>query len=111
MMAEFESENKKTQIPDDLLARVKDVVLDSVKVENTEMLEIMKKVFNDNGGQYCICPHTAVGAAYHYKNPSGTNQVFNGNTYEYDAMMAMGMKFIFFRLFWQPHLRTNSRKL
>jgi len=75
LMAEFESENKKTQIPDDLLARVKDVVVDSVKVENTEMLEIMKKVFNDNGGQYCICPHTAVGAAYHYQNSAGTNQV------------------------------------
>ena len=75
LMAEFESENKKTQIPDDLLARVKDVVVDSVKVENNEMLEIMKKVFNDNGGQYCICPHTAVGAAYHYQNCAGSNQV------------------------------------
>ena len=77
LMAQFEAETR-TMIPADLLDRVKQVVVDTLMVENTEMIDTMKQVFSDNNGEYCICPHTAVGVAYHYKNPS-VRQVGVGN--------------------------------
>ena len=69
LMAQFESESR-TKIPGDLLELIKRVVVDTMMVENTEMIDTMKQVFSDNKGEYCICPHTAVEVAYHYKHPS-----------------------------------------
>ena len=74
LMTQFEAETK-TMIPKDLLERVKKVVVDTMMVENSLMLETMKAVFSDNDGDYCVCPHTAVGVAYHYKHQGSLPQV------------------------------------
>ena len=74
LMAEFESETK-TMIPDNLLNKIQEVVVDTLMVENEEMVRTMKRVFDENEKTYCICPHTAVGVAYYYKNPSLSPQV------------------------------------
>lgn len=74
LMAEFESETK-TMIPDNLLNKIQEVVVDTLMVENEEMVSTMKRVFDENEKTYCICPHTAVGVAYYYKNPSLSPQV------------------------------------
>ena len=69
LMTEFESETK-TMIPGDLLKKMKEIVVDTMMVEDEEMVSTMKRVFEENDRSYCICPHTAVGVAYFYKNSS-----------------------------------------
>lgn len=69
MMTEFESETK-TMIPGDLLTKMKKIVVDTLMVEDEEMVSTMKRVFEENDKTYCICPHTAVGVAYFFKNSS-----------------------------------------
>ena len=67
LMAKFESDTK-TIIPADLLTRIQEVVVDTLMVESPLMVSTMKRVDEDNGGQYTICPHTAVGVAYYYQS-------------------------------------------
>merc|ERR1711892_1198313 len=63
MMKEFDAETK-TSIPTDLLNIIRGVVVDSKCVHNEEMIETMTRCFKEN--EYILCPHTAVGVAYHY---------------------------------------------
>ena len=67
LMAKFESDTK-TMIPADLLTRIQEVVVDTLMVESPLMVDTMKRVDEDNGGRYTICPHTAVGVAYYYQS-------------------------------------------
>ena len=74
LMTEFEKETK-TMIPGDLLSKMQEVVVDTLMVEDEEMVTTMRRVFEENDKTYCICPHTAVGVAYFYKNPTILPQV------------------------------------
>ena len=74
LMSEFEKETK-TMIPGDLLSKMQEVVVDTLMVEDEEMVTTMRRVFEENDKTYCICPHTAVGVAYFYKNPTVLPQV------------------------------------
>ena len=74
LMTEFEKETK-TMIPGDLLSKMQEVVVDTLMVEDEEMVSTMRRVFEENDKTYCICPHTAVGVAYFYKNPTILPQV------------------------------------
>merc|ERR1719367_1841618 len=67
LMAQFESDTK-TMIPADLLSSIQEVVVDTLMVESPMMVDTMKRVDEDNGGQYTICPHTAVGVTYYYQS-------------------------------------------
>jgi len=63
LMREFDSETK-TSIPEDILKIIRDVIVDSKCVENEEMIETLARCHKENS--YILCPHTAVGVAYHY---------------------------------------------
>ena len=67
LMAQFESDTK-TMIPADLLSSIQEVVVDTLMVECPLMVDTMKRVDEDNGGRYTICPHTAVGVAYYHQS-------------------------------------------
>ena len=73
VMEEFERESRSV-IPDDLLAIIKTVVVNSRTVGCEEMISTMVKCHEDNQS-YTICPHTAVGVAYHYSHPAKVPQV------------------------------------
>ena len=74
LMKQFEADTA-VKLPEDLRAAVRGVVVDSVMVESGEMVETMRRCHRDNGGQYTICPHTAVGVAFHYQHPGHLPQV------------------------------------
>ena len=74
LMTEFERETK-TMIPGDLLKKMQEIIVDTLMVEDEEMVSTMRRVFEENDKSYCICPHTAVGVAYFYKNSSVFPQV------------------------------------
>ena len=76
LMAQFESESR-TRIPGDLLELIKRVGVDTMMVETDDMVRTMKTVYDDNDGAYCVCPHTAVGVAYHYKHQDTRPQVYD----------------------------------
>ena len=84
LMAEFEKETK-TMIPSDLLTKMKEVVVDTLMVEDEEMVTTMRRVFEENEKTYCICPHTAVGVAYFYKNPTVLPQVCKSLLVSFDG--------------------------
>ena len=63
LMKEFYAETK-TSIPEDILNIIRGVVVDSKCVHNEEMIETLARCFKEN--EYILCPHTAVGVAYHY---------------------------------------------
>ena len=63
LMKEFDAETK-TSIPMDILNTIRAVVVDSRCVQNEEMIETLARCFKEN--EYILCPHTAVGVAYHY---------------------------------------------
>ena len=52
------------------LKKMQEIIVDTLMVEDEEMVSTMKRVFEENDKTYCICPHTAVGVAYFYKNSS-----------------------------------------
>ena len=54
----------KTSIPEDILNIISAVVVDSKCVHNEEMIETLARCYKEN--KYILCPHTAVGVAYHY---------------------------------------------
>jgi len=63
LMKEFDAESK-TCIPVDILNTIRSVVVDSMCVHNEEMIHTLARCFKEN--DYILCPHTAVGVAYHY---------------------------------------------
>merc|ERR1719209_2423756 len=63
LMKEFDAETK-TSIPTDILDIIRKVVVDSKCVHNEEMIETVSRCYKEN--EYILCPHTAVGVAYHY---------------------------------------------
>ena len=63
LMKEFDAETK-TSIPADILDIIRKVVVDSKCVQNEEMIETLSRCYKEN--EYILCPHTAVGVAYHY---------------------------------------------
>ena len=63
LMKEFDAETK-TSIPADILDIIRKVVVDSKCVHNEEMIETLSRCYKEN--EYILCPHTAVGVAYHY---------------------------------------------
>jgi len=63
LMKEFDAETK-TSIPTDILDIIRKVVVDSKCVHNEEMIETLSRCYKEN--EYILCPHTAVGVAYHY---------------------------------------------
>jgi len=67
LMQEFE-EKKQIKIPEDLLKRIKEVVVDSDTIVDEEMIAAITRCHKENG--YILCPHTAVGVAYFYKSSS-----------------------------------------
>lgn len=73
VMEEFERESR-SLIPEDLLAIIKTVVVNSRTVESEEMIATMVRCHEENQG-YTICPHTAVGVAYHYSQSTRIPQV------------------------------------
>ena len=69
VMEEFERESRSV-IPPDLLAVIQSVVVNSRTVTCEEMIASMVRCREENNSPgYTICPHTAVGVAYHYANP------------------------------------------
>ena len=63
LMKEFDAETK-TSIPEDILNIIRGVVVDSKCVHDEEMIETLARCYKEN--EYILCPHTAVGVAYHY---------------------------------------------
>jgi len=63
MMKEFDASTK-TSIPIDILNIIRGVVVDSKCVHDEEMIETLARCYKEN--DYILCPHTAVGVAYHY---------------------------------------------
>jgi len=72
LMAQFDK-SAGTKIPDDILATIRKVVVDSVCIQNEEMISTLKRCKAENG--YTLCPHTAVGVAFHYSTKSSLPQV------------------------------------
>jgi len=72
MMAVFESESQ-TKIPEDILQKMREVVVDTKAYTNDQMIDTMKKCYEENA--YIICPHTAVGMAYLYGNKKNLPQI------------------------------------
>jgi len=73
LMNEFDKETK-TKIPTDLLDIIRSVIVDSICVQNEEMIDTLSRCHKEN--DYILCPHTAVGVAYHYrKNSSNIPQI------------------------------------
>lgn len=65
LMEEFESSGK-VQIPQDIMEAMKTAVVGTFTVDDEEITSTLRRVFHDH--RYIVCPHTAVGAAYHYRN-------------------------------------------
>ena len=107
LMTEFERETK-TMIPGDLLKKMQEIIVDTLMVEDEEMVSTMRRVFEENDKSYCICPHTAVGVAYFYKNSSVLPQVDQSLL---KKSFLMDNVFEIFRWFWQQPHQTNSRRL
>jgi len=66
LMTTFDSAMK-AKIPEDILATIRMVVVDSVCVQNEEMIATLGRCKEEN--YYTLCPHTAVGVAFHYSVP------------------------------------------
>ncbi|XP_023343189.1 threonine synthase-like 2 [Eurytemora carolleeae] len=73
LMKIFEESHQGCQIPEDLLNKIRDVVVDSMMVDNDVMIDVLGRCFTEN--DYIICPHTSVGVAYAYANPKPIPQV------------------------------------
>jgi len=72
LMTTFDESNK-ARIPEDILATIREVVVDSVCVQNEEMIATLGRCKEEN--DYILCPHTAVGVAFHYSVPPTTPRV------------------------------------
>merc|ERR1719209_369698 len=72
LMTTFDESNK-AKIPEDILATIREVVVDSVCVQNEEMIATLRRCKEEN--DYTLCPHTAVGVAFHYSVPPTTPRV------------------------------------
>jgi len=73
LMKLFES-NKQAKIDVNILEQIRRVVVDSEVIDNQTMIETVKKCSLNNNG-YILCPHTAVGVAYAYRNPKHIPQI------------------------------------
>ncbi|XP_060084610.1 threonine synthase-like 2 [Ylistrum balloti] len=65
MMDEFERTGK-VQVPTDILEKTKEVIVDTFVVNDDVVRKTMRRAFEKN--QYYVCPHTAIGVAYHYRD-------------------------------------------
>ncbi|XP_069970749.1 threonine synthase-like 2 [Penaeus vannamei] len=63
----------KAAIPEDILRSLKNIVVDTLVVDDSQITVVMEKVYKEH--KYILCPHTATAAAYHYmskeENPRG----------------------------------------
>jgi len=64
IMKTFEATSA-VEISDELLQSVNDMITDQLVVKNEEIIDAMKRCYDDN--DYIICPHTAIAMMYHYK--------------------------------------------
>lgn len=70
LMDEFESTGK-VQLPADIVAKTKEFIVDTVVVDDDVVRRTMRRTFETY--KYQICPHTAIGVAYHYDNQDSNN--------------------------------------
>lgn len=68
LMEDFESSGK-VQIPQDIMEAMKTAVTGTFTVDDEEITRTLHKIHHDH--HYIVCPHTAVGAAYHYRKKGG----------------------------------------
>ncbi|OWF40335.1 threonine synthase-like 2 [Mizuhopecten yessoensis] len=65
LMDEFESTGK-VQLPTDIVEKTKEIIVETFVANDDVVRQTMRRTFEKD--QYHVCPHTAIGVAYHYRD-------------------------------------------